>query len=411
MKNSRQIAFETLYKIFYDDAYSNIALDKALSFTDNGKGFITRLVYGVVERKITLDHIIEKFCKKPKPKVLIILRMGVYQLYFMDKVPSNAAINESVLLAKNNGLNYYAKLINAVLHKIDDNRIDIDNIEDLSIRYSIPKNLIGMWNKAYGEDKVKSFLPYLNGNTPVFAIPNTKYVDKDELLYELNCDGVEGEIIDDVVMITSSFNLCDLKSFNNGLFHIEDLSCYNAVKALKVSENDVVFDVCSAPGGKSFTTAEFMKDKGTIYSFDIHEHKIELIKSSAQRLGLNSITPKLNDATKFNTEFGMADKIICDVPCSGFGIIRRKPEIRYKELDSVKELPNLQYEILETSSKYLKKGGRLLYSTCTLNKRENEKVVERFLNSNHDFAFVESKTTFPTEFGGDGFYYSIIERN
>lgn len=411
MKNSRQIAFETLYKIFYDDAYSNIALDKALSFTDSGKAFITRLVYGVVERKLTLDYIIEKFCKKPKPKVLVILRMGVYQLYFMDKVPSNAAINESVLLAKNNGLSYYSKLINAVLHKIDDNRIEIDNIDDLSIRYSVPKNLIGMWNKAYGEDTVKSFLPYVNGNTPVFAIPNTKYVDKDELLYELNCDGVEGEIVDDVVMITSSFNLAEMKSFNNGLFHIEDLSCYEAVKALNISENDVVIDVCSAPGGKSFTAAEMMNDKGKIYSFDIHNHKIDLINESANRLGLNSIVAKINDAAEFNNEIEKADKIICDVPCSGFGIIRRKPEIRYKELDSVKELPNLQYKILETSSKYLKNGGKILYSTCTLNKRENEKVVEKFLNSNKEFKLIESKTMFPSEYGGDGFYYSIIERD
>ncbi len=411
MKNSRQIAFETLYKIFYDDAYSNIALDKALSFTDSGKAFITRLVYGVIERKLTIDYIIEKFCKKPKPKVLVILRLGVYQLYFMDKVPSNAAINESVLLAKNNGLSYYSKLINAVLHKIDDNRIEIDNIDDLSIRYSVPKNLIGMWNKAYGVETVKSFLPYVNGNTPVFAIPNTKYVDKDELLYELNCDGVDGEIVDDVVMITSSFNLSEMKSFSNGLFHIEDLSCYEAVKALNISENDVVIDVCSAPGGKSFTAAEIMNDKGKIYSFDIHNHKIELINESVKRLGLNSIVAKINDALEFNNEIERADKIICDVPCSGFGIIRRKPEIRYKELDSVKELPDLQYKILETSSKYLKNGGKILYSTCTLNKRENEKVVEKFLNSNQEFKLIESKTMFPTECGGDGFYYSIIERD
>lgn len=410
MKNLRQIAFETLYKIFYDDAYSNIALDKALSYTDSGKAFITRLVYGVVERKLTLDYIIEKFCKKPKPKVLVILRIGIYQLYFMDKVPSSAAINESVLLAKNNGLNYYTKLINAVLHKIDQNRIDIDNIDDLSIKYSVPTNLISMWNKAYGKDNVNAFLPYVNGNTPVFAIPNTKYVDSDELLYELNCDGVEGEIVDDVVMITSPFNLTSLKAFKNGLFHIEDLSCYEAVKALNVCENDVVLDVCSAPGGKSFTAAEMMNDRGKIYSFDIHNHKIDLIKESANRLVLNSIVAKINNAAEFNNDIEKADKIICDVPCSGFGIIRRKPEIRYKELDSVKELPKLQYQILETSSKYLKNGGKILYSTCTLNKRENEKVVEKFLDSYKEFTLVESKTIFPTEFGGDGFFYSIIER-
>ena len=159
MKNSRQIAFETLYKIFYDDAYSNIAIDSALSEIKDGKSFITRLVYGVVERKISIDSIISKYCDKPKPKVLILLRMGVYQLYFMDKVPSNAAINESVELANHNGLSYYSKLINAVLHKVDNNRIDLDAIEDMSIKYSVPQHLINMWDKAYGNDNVDSFLP------------------------------------------------------------------------------------------------------------------------------------------------------------------------------------------------------------------------------------------------------------
>lgn len=410
MKNSRQIAFETLYKIFYDDAYSNLALDKALSFVQDGKAFITRMVYGVVERKLTLDSIIEKYCEKPKPKVLVILRMGVYQLYFMDKVPSNAAINESVELAKNNGLGYYSKLINAVLHKIDENKIDIDEIEELSIKYSIPKHLISMWNKAYGDENVSQFLPYLNGYAPAFAIPNTLFVDKDELLYELNCDGIEGEIISDVVMITSPFDLKKSRAFENGLFHIEDLSCYEAVKALGVKENDTVLDICSAPGGKSFTVCEMMNNKGKVYSFDVHEHKIKLIRKSAERLGLTAIEAMLNDGAEYNENIPMADKIICDVPCSGFGIIRRKPEIRYKDLDSIKSLPDIQYQILETSSKYLKKGGRLLYSTCTLNKRENEKVAEKLTFNKSEFKVIESKTIFPSQAGGDGFFYSIIER-
>lgn len=410
MKNTRQIAFETLYKIFYDDAYSNLALDKALSSVSDGKGFVTRLVYGVSERKITLDSIIEKYCEKPKPKVKVILEMGAYQLYFMDKVPSNAAINESVELAKNNGLGYYSKLINAVLHKIDTNRINIDEIEDLSIKYSVPQSLISMWSKAYGKEIIEEFLPYLNGHTYSFAVPNTLYVDKDELLYELNCDGIDGEIVDDLVMITSSFDLKKSKAFANGLFHIEDISCYNAVKSLGVIEGDTVLDICSAPGGKSFTACEFMNNKGRICSFDIHEHKIELVEKSAERLGLTSISAKINDGLEYNKDIPMADKIICDVPCSGFGIIRRKPEIRYKDLDSIKALPEIQYQILEVSSRYLKNGGRLLYSTCTLNKRENEKVVEKFIESHNEFKIIESVTTFPSDLGGDGFFYSIIER-
>ena len=203
MNSSRQIAFEALYRIFYDNAYSNLALDKALSGLENGKAFATRLVYGVVERKLTLDSIIETLCKKPKPKVLILLRMGIYQLYFMDKVPASAAINESVELANKNGLAFYAKLINAVLHKADENRINIDEIGDLSIRYSVPAHLINMWYKAYGKENVDAFLPCLNENAPVFAVPNRNYVDADELLYELNCDGIDGEITDGLVQIIS----------------------------------------------------------------------------------------------------------------------------------------------------------------------------------------------------------------
>lgn len=410
MKNSRQTAFEALYRIFYDDAYSNLAIDKALSGLENGKSFAARLAYGVVERKITLDAIISKFCSKPKPKVLVILRMGVYQLYFMDKVPANAAINESVELANKNGLGFYSKLINAVLHKVNENRIDIDDTDDLSFRYSVPQNLINMWIKAYGRETVEAFLPCINDKTPVFAVPNTKYVDAEELLYELNCDGIEGEIIDGIVLISSSFDLNKCRAFENGLFHIQDLSCYNAVKALGINENDTVFDICSAPGGKTFTAASFMHDNGKIYSFDIYEHKVNLIKSGAKRLGLKCVSAMINNGEDFNPSLPAADRIICDVPCSGFGIIRRKPEIRYKDLDSIKGLPEIQLSILETSSRYLKHCGRLLYSTCTLNKRENEKVVENFISNHNDFFIVESKTVFPTENGGDGFYHCIIER-
>lgn len=411
MKSSRQIAFETLYKIFYDDAYSNLALDSAIAEIPEGKAFITRLVYGVVERKITIDSIISAFCKKPKPKVLVILRMGIYQLYFMDKVPASAAINESVELANNNGLSYYSKLINAVLHNADSNRTNIEKLTDLSVKYSIPQHLINMWYKAYGKENVDGFLPCLNENAPVFAVPNQTLVDADELLYELNCDGIDGEIFKELVVITSSFDLKKCRAFQNGLFHIEDLSCYNAVKALELKEEDVVFDICSAPGGKAFTAASFMNNKGKIYAFDIYEHRVKLIQDGANRLGLTSITSMVNNGAEFNSSLPLADKIICDVPCSGFGIIRRKPEIRYKDLDSIKELPALQFEILNTSSKYLKKGGKLLYSTCTLNKRENEKVVEKFLTENSDFSVLKSVTTFPSVNGGDGFFYSILERD
>ncbi len=412
MKSNRLTAFEILYSILSNDAYSNIAIDKALkNYNGDDKAFVSNLVYGVVERQITLDYLLKPYLQgKTKPKVRIILLMGAYQLYFMDKVPASAAINESVALAGEVGVDFYKKLINAVLHKVDENRIDINSIDDLSVKFSCPHHLINMWQKMYGKDNTLAVLGSINEKPPVFAIPNSTYIDADELLYELNCCDIEGEVVDDVVMITSAFNLAKCKAFNDGLFHIEDLSSYNCAKALNAQAGDTVIDICAAPGGKTFTIAENMKNKGVVYAFDLHQHRCNLIESGATRLGLTNIKTQVNDATVFNKNIPLVDKILCDVPCSGFGIIRRKPEIRYKELDSVKELPDIQYKILETSSKYLKTNGQIIYSTCTLNKKENEKVVDLFLENNKNFVKLKEETTFTSVNGGDGFYYALMEK-
>lgn len=407
MKSARLIAFETLHKIFYNNAYSNILLDNVLSEVKQDKAFVSALVYGVTERKITIDYYINKYLKsKPKPKIMTILRLGTYQILFMDKVPNSAAINESVKLVKEIKQDYYSSLVNAVLHKIcADNEI----IDDLSIRYSVPENLINMWKKQYGTDTVEKFLPYINGRPPVFAVANTLYVDAQELSYELLSEGIECEEINrNVVMITSAFDLNTCKSFSNGLFHIEDLSSYNCALSLNAQAGETVFDMCSAPGGKAFTIAESMNNTGRVYAFDLYEHRVEKIREGAQRLSLSIIEPAVNNALEFNDKLPPADRILCDVPCSGFGIIRRKPEIRYKELDSVADLPDLQFKILETSSKYLKPNGTIVYSTCTLNKKENEKVVHKFLENNTSFKLISEETSFPSQYGGDGFYHAVI---
>ncbi|MDE6766878.1 MAG: 16S rRNA (cytosine(967)-C(5))-methyltransferase RsmB [Eubacterium sp.] len=410
IKSSRLVAFETLYKIFYDSAYSNLALDSALKGVNEDKAFISALVYGVVERRLTLDFFIKKYLKsKPKPKILTILRMGAYQLLFMDKVPSNAAINESVELTKAIKQDYYSSLVNAVLHKIDNDRIIPD--DDLSVKYSVPQNLINMWLKQYDKEAVESFLPNINERPPIFAVPNLLYVDADELLYELMSEGIEGEVVDELVMITSSFDLSNSKAFANGLFHIEDMSSYECAKALGAKPYEIVLDMCSAPGGKSFTIAEHMQNKGTLLAFDLHEHRVKQIEDGSDRLGISIIKATVNDASVYNPNLPKADRILCDVPCSGFGIIRRKPEIRYKELDSISDLPAIQLGILETSAKYLKDGGALIYSTCTLNKKENEKVVNAFLNNNSDFTLAGERTTFPSKLGGDGFYHAVLIKN
>lgn len=409
MKNARLSAFDMLYDIIYGGAYSNIVLEKGLKAVESkDKGFVSRLVYGVIERRLSLDYAINKFINgKTKPKVKILLYIGAYQVLYMDKIPDAVAVYESVSLCDNIGLSYYKKLINAVLHRIIDYKTEFDVIDDLSIKYSCPQHLINMWTKMYGEDNVVDILESINNRPPVFAIPNSKYVDAEELYYELFSAGIDCEIFNDVVKINSSFDLSGLKAFNDGLFYIEDYSSYSCAKALGAKSDDVVLDLCSAPGGKAFTIAQ---SGAAVYAYDIYEHRVELIKKSAQRLGLNNIITGINDALIYNANLPFADRIICDVPCSGFGIIRRKPEIRYKNLDDIKELPQIQYNILFTSSRYLKSGGVIIYSTCTLNKKENEQVVDRFLNDNTDFSLVESKTVFPTKNGGDGFFYSILKK-
>ncbi|MBQ9518212.1 MAG: 16S rRNA (cytosine(967)-C(5))-methyltransferase RsmB [Eubacterium sp.] len=412
MKNARLIAFEVLDSVFKDGAYSNIAVDKALDGVDSkNKAFVSSLVYGVCERKITLDYLLEQhLTTKPKRKVMLLLYIGAYQLYFMDKVPDSAAINTAVELAGEVGLGYYKKLINAVLRKVDGNRVDINKIEDLSVRFSCPEHLINMWNKMYGAENTLSILSAINGKPPVFAVPNTLYVTADELLYELQNCGINGEVIGGVVRITSAFDLSNCKPFVDGLFHIEDLSSFTCATALDVQQGDTVIDFCSAPGGKTFTLAEFMNNTGTVYAYDLYPHRVKLIDDGAKRLGLTKVVAAVNDACEHSENVPLADRILCDVPCSGFGIIRRKPEIRYKDLDSIKELPEIQYRILTTSAEYLKQGGRIVYSTCTLNKRENEKVVQRFIDEQSGYKLLYDKTIFPTADGGDGFYYAVIEK-
>lgn len=411
MTEARQTAFNTLYKVFYGGAYSNIALDDALGNLCAGRAFASRLIYGVVERRLTLDYILSLYCKKPKPKLLVILRMGVYQLYFMDKVTSAAAVDESVKLAKANGMGYYASFVNAVLHKINDNRIDIDGIEDLSVRFSVPQNLINMWIKAYGREKVLSFLPFLNDNPPVFAVANLYKTSAAELAKTLQSNGLSSEVHGGLVRMDSAPDLTSLDAFKKGLFHIQDISAYKAVSALKIKDGDTVVDFCAAPGGKSFTASYFAGSSGNVYSYDIYPQRVSLIEKGCERLGITNVSAFVNDASVSIEGVPRADKIICDVPCSGFGTARRKPEIRYKELDSIKELPELQLKILNNASRCLKSGGRLLYSTCTLNKRENEKVADAFLEKHPDFEMKDRKMIFPGNDGGDGFFYCIFERN
>lgn len=399
---ARQTAFSILLKIEKDKAYSNIALDSAvreLSLDSTDCAFISRLVYGVTERKITLDYVISQFLNQPikklKAEVLVILRLGTYQILYMDKIPDSAAVNESVSLAKNNKSSYASGVVNAVLRKVS---LEKENVfkslsgdERLSILYSAPIDLVRFLMHHYNEENAEEILKSALNKKEITIRVNTLKTTQNELIEILKAQNISTEItsLKDALIINTKGAVYELDAYKKGLFYVEDVSSQLCVKELDLKDNYKFVDICSAPGGKSFTAAQYMKNTGKIYSCDIHKHRVELIKSGAERLGIKNIIPTVNDATIFNEEFINADCVLCDVPCSGLGIIGKKPEIKYKSLDEIKELIPIQKEILSTASKYVKKGGTLVYSTCSINPNENRKICDWFLKENEDFYSVK----------------------
>lgn len=401
-KTARQIAFEILLKIEKDKAYSNLAIDSAVkaycpSSTDCA--FISHLVYGVIERKITLDYIISGHLKQPinklKKDVLTILRLGTYQLVFSEKIPESAAVNESVQLAKNNKSAYASGMINAVLRNVakdgfvlDDN---LNSTEKISVKYSAPEDFVKFLSYHYGEENAERFLRSALEPKKIIIRVNTTKTTEEELVELLKNEGVEcvSLPLGNALEIKLNKAVYELESFKKGLFHVEDTSSQLCVKALGAFPGCTAIDICAAPGGKTFTIAQYMNNQGQLYSCDIYEQRTKLIDDGAKRLGLSCIKTATNDATKFNPVFPLADVVLCDVPCSGLGIISKKPEIKYKSLDDIKELIPIQKEILQISSQYVKKGGKLVYSTCSVNPNENRKVCDAFLKNNSDFKSVK----------------------
>lgn len=419
--SDRYLAFKILCKIEHDKAYSNIALDNVLSNNDaNSAPFVSSLVYGVIERKITLDYVLSQFLSQPlkklNPQVLTILRMGTYQLKFMDKVPVSAAVNESVKLVKKAKCAYASGLVNSVLRKISMTEIAMpvtDNRNyNLSIAYSCPESLVAHYVNDYGYEKAEEILKASIGTVPLFLRVNNLKITSDELIKSLANEGIVAKkhTNENTVEIIEGNALFKTQAYKNGYFHAQDLASQLCIENLALSKNDVVFDMCAAPGGKSFTMAEIMENQGSVYSFDLYDHKIKLINDGANRLGINIINAQIGDASEYNESLPKADKILCDVPCAGLGVIRRKPEIKYKDFGFVDKLCELQYNILNNASLYLKEKGVLMYSTCSLSKKENEEVCERFLEEHKDFKDGGMITLFPDENGSDGFFFAKLIR-
>ncbi len=436
MKNARQTAYEILSKIRRDSSYSNLTVDSVLTdsaLSNADASFVSALVYGVLERSHTLDYQLSLNLKQPlkklKPQVYTALQMGAYQLLFMDKVPSCAAVNESVKLVKANGCAFAGGLVNAVLRNISQNGLLLPDKSDMalyySVAYSFPIELVKFWIKSYGEENAVGIMSSCVGRPPLTVRVNTLKTNLDALYDEFCANGIEvhNGLISDSLNLGKCGSIEKLQPFVDGLFHVQDTASQICVAALAPEPDETVIDLCAAPGGKSFTMAQKMKNTGKIIACDIHNHRLDLIRNGATRLGISNITCVCNDATEYSSEIPLADRVLCDVPCSGLGIIRRKPEIRNKDLAELKTLPPIQQKILENASRYVKSGGRLVYSTCALNPKENENVCKLFLASHPEFKVITldvfSEGTFvrdgfvtlmPHINGTDGFFIAVFEK-
>ena len=383
---------------------------------NEGKAFVSALVYGVLDRKITLDFVLSKFMKTPikktAPFTLCVLRTALYQIMFMDKVPESAAVNEAVKLIKKSKENRNAGFVNAVLRSVlrTENLIPQgESIKDLSLRFSAPEWIVESFVCDYGKETAIKLLEESLKFAPVTLRVNTLKTNTDELKEKL------GTKSDDTVFLNSlilekGFDLANNELYKQGLFHVQDLASQKAISVLCPKPNERVLDICAAPGGKTFTMAELMENNGEIIACDLYEHRVGLIDDGAKRLGINIIKPIVSDAEIFNEALGEFDVVLCDVPCSGLGVIRRKPDIKYKTENDFTELCEIQYKILCNAVKYLKSGGKILYSTCTLRRAENEDIVNRFLNEHNCFKKVTEKTLMPHIDKTDGFYYALLEK-
>lgn len=440
MSNPRNTALNVLMKIEQDNAYSNIALNNAIrenKLSGVDSSFVSALVYGVLERKITLDYIIKQYSKIPLKKIELktkmILRLGILQLLFMDKIPESAAVNESVNLAKKHKLQKSSGFINGILRSItrSEEKYKLPDKSDkvlyYSVKYSAPQELVKLWINSYGELNTEQLLKSLGGRPKICARVNTLKSDKNSLIAELAKENVKAEeipFLENAVSLTETGSIERLSAYKSGKLHIQDASSQLCVDFLSPKPREVLLDICSAPGGKSFTAAQYMCDRGKIFACDLYDHKLKLISDGAKRLGIHSIVTLKRDGASSDVSLPLADKILCDVPCSGLGILSRKPEIRYKDNLITADLPELQYKILCQSAQYLANGGRLVYSTCTLNPAENNKNARRFLEEHPDFYGVKLSlppqinraidendyeiTLMPHTSGTDGFYIAVF---
>ena len=432
---ARETALNVLIACRKEGAWSNGVLKAYVSrdrLDRREAALASRLCYGVLQNRGKLDFYLQQLLtgklKNLHPAVRDILHLGLYQLYETDRIPDSAAVNESVSLAKK----YCPKvksapgLVNAVLRSAVSRRDSLRQPEALWEKYSHPQGLLALLKAYVGEERLEKMLIANNSAPKTYAQVNTVQTTTEELQAVLENEGVTAQVhpwLKDCLILSETGSIEKLDSFQKGLFYIQDPAAKLSVLCANLPQEPIqILDCCAAPGGKSFAAAMETAGKASIISCDIHPHKAELLQKGAARLGIDKMTAMVQDASLQNPQWvGKMDVVIADVPCSGYGIIRKKPDIRYKDPDSMSKLPALQLAILNNQASYVKPGGVLMYSTCTLVRRENEGVVEKFLKQNPDFTTEKLNlphmenttgmlTLVPGEYDTDGFFICRLRR-
>ena len=380
-------------------AWSEGALKEILGGMDRREAALaSRLCYGVLQNRLLLDAWIGEFARgKVQPVVQDILRLAVYQIRFMDKIPPSAAVNQAVEQTKRLANASAARLVNGVLRTML--RTGLTMPEDLSLRYSHPRELTNLLVREFGEETTQRLLESHNGAPQTVLQVNSLRAETQQVKAALEESGARAEThpwMENCLLVSGTGNLEQAKGYKEGWFYAQDVAAKLAVYAAGLQPGMRVLDCCAAPGGKSFAAAIAMKNQGELISCDIHPHKLKLIQRGGERLGIDILSTRLQNAAEYVEEWkDTMDTVLADVPCSGLGVIRKKPDIRYKDLKQTEALPDLQREILERQASYVKPGGVLIYSTCTILRRENQAVAEGFLAAHPDFE--TEAVEFPTD--------------
>ena len=417
-KGARAVALEILLRAELAGQYADRALDAALSrvaLDSKDKGLVTALFYGVIEHRITLDHIIDTLATVApsaiEKQVRMILREALYQLLYLDRVPDHAAVSEAVALSPRRSKGF----VNAVLRSFCRNgkKVTYPDRETepfayLSVRYSVPVETATHFCRLFGMARTEALLSAFAVPAPITVRVNTLRLSREEFLVRVP-GSLPTKNAPYGVYLPADAPLHTL--LESGLCFVQDEASQLAVAALGATRGARVLDLCAAPGSKSFGAALDMQNTGEVKSFDLHENKLSLIRRGAEVLGITSLTAAAADARAADRAvLGEFSHVICDVPCSGFGVLAKKPELRYKDPIESERLPEIQRAILENAYAYVKTGGKLVYSTCTLLSRENGEQVAAFLTSHAEFTLVEERTLYPDIDGTDGFYFAVMEK-